>query len=146
MQEGDLAEVLAIERHSFSPWSAGSFSDELHLDLSRVLLARAGGDECGGLAGFVCFRLVADEAQILNLAVAPRLRRRGVGRALVRRVVSEAEAAAARVVGLEVRDDNVAALALYSSCGFATVGRRDDYYGLGRDAILMDLGIGSRLS
>ncbi len=70
----------------------------------------------------------ADEGEILNLAVAPRGRRRGLGRALVRGVLDALTSRAARAIYLEVRESNAPARALYAAHGFREVGRRKQYY------------------
>ena len=69
----------------------------------------------------------ADEGEILNLGVAPRHRRRGVGRALVERTLDGLRSRGVRVVYLEVRESNAAARRLYETMGFAEVGRRGRY-------------------
>jgi ribosomal-protein-alanine N-acetyltransferase len=82
----------------------------------------------GQTAGYVLARHAADEAEILNLGVAPAARRRGVGRALVREGLAALAARGAVQVFLEVRDSNAAARALYAEFGFGEVGRRRGYY------------------
>jgi ribosomal-protein-alanine N-acetyltransferase len=84
--------------------------------------------EDGHLAGAVAWRETAGELEILNLAVGPAWRRRGIGRGLMERAM---EGLAARGVGrvfLEVRASNAGAQAFYSQLGFAEAGRRRDYY------------------
>ena len=81
-----------------------------------------------GIVGYVVGRSVLDEAEILNLGVDPPARRQGVARALVRDLLSGFAAARIRSVFLEVRESNLAALALYQSFGFRPVGRRPRYY------------------
>lgn len=85
----------------------------------------AGADD---VAGYVVARAVADEGEILNLAVAPAGRRHGVGRALVRAVLHALGTRGVRDVFLEVRESNAAARALYAAHGFREVGRRPRYY------------------
>ena len=80
------------------------------------------------IAGYVVALDAADEGEILNLAVAPDGRRRGLGRELVRAIL---DALGKREVGqvyLEVRESNAAARALYAAFGFQDVGRRKQYY------------------
>jgi [ribosomal protein S18]-alanine N-acetyltransferase len=82
----------------------------------------------GGIEGFILARTIADEAEILTLAVKPEARRRGLGRALVEAAAAEAGRRGAGVLLLEVADDNPAALALYQGQGFERVGLRRAYY------------------
>ena len=89
------------------------------------------------LLGYICWWLVGDEIQILNVAVHPERRQHGIGRALVELVLHEAQAQHVGTVTLEVRRDNGAAIALYRSFGFTESGVRRHYYGRGADAILM---------
>ncbi|MEM9576483.1 MAG: GNAT family N-acetyltransferase [Pseudomonadota bacterium] len=75
--------------------------------------------------GFALVRSVADEAELLTLAVDPDQRRQGVARALMRHWMSDSAAATAF---LEVAADNTAAIALYTNFGFESTGRRKAYY------------------
>lgn len=78
--------------------------------------------------GYAIGWVVADEAELANLGVAVRARRQGVGRRLVEAVVAAARERGGRRLYLEVRESNVAAVELYRSLGFQTVGRRSRYY------------------
>jgi ribosomal protein S18 acetylase RimI-like enzyme len=81
--------------------------------------------EGGRIAGFLAWRpLGLGEGELLNLAVEPRFRRKGVGKALVRAFLGEFPGGAY----LEVRESNAAALCLYKSLGFKEVTRRPGYY------------------
>ena len=80
------------------------------------------------LVGYIVGRSVLDEAEILNLGVAPPARRQGVARALVGELLSAFVGSGVRSVFLEVRESNHPALALYQSFGFRAVGRRQRYY------------------
>jgi ribosomal-protein-alanine N-acetyltransferase len=82
----------------------------------------------GTLTGFVIGRQVADEGEILNLAVVPARRRRGEGGALLRAALDEFRTRRTNRVFLEVRESNHAAIAFYSKHGFAETGRRSGYY------------------
>ena len=117
-------------------WDATAFSD---------LLGQAGVMAIAEPDGFILIRVVADEAEILTLAVRPGARRSGLGRSLVDRAAASAAAAGADRVFLEVADDNAAALALYARCGFRQVGARPRYYaradGSHHDALLLSLNL-----
>jgi ribosomal-protein-alanine N-acetyltransferase len=87
--------------------------------------------------GFILCRAVADEAEILTLAVAPLVRRGGVGRALVEAAAQTATARGADSLFLEVASDNAAALGLYAGAAFEPAGLRRGYYAGGADAVVM---------
>ncbi len=91
-------------------------------------------DDAGGM---VLARVVADEAEILTLAVAPPARRQGVGRGLLAAAAGIAAAHGAQTLFLEVADNNAAARALYEREGFRQAGRRRRYYPDGADALVM---------
>ena len=105
------------------PWSAGDFAECLASGIPFLV-----AEQRGAVAGYVIAHGAADEGEIMNLGVAPAHRRRGVGRALVARVLSLLAGGGARVVFLEVRESNAGALRLYQSLGFAEVARRARYY------------------
>ena len=133
----DLDEVLDIERRSFpEPWSRGMFLHEFKLPFSKSIVVRA-ADAPHALLGYVCWWLIGDELQILNLAVHPERRQHRIGRALVELALQAVHARHTGTATLEVRRDNGAAIALYRSFGFTESGVRRHYYGRGADAILM---------
>jgi ribosomal-protein-alanine N-acetyltransferase len=82
----------------------------------------------GKVAGFLIARQTGDEAEVLNLAVAPGSRRRGEGGALLRAAVDEFRELGVRRVFLEVRESNAAGIAFYKRHSFCQVGRREGYY------------------
>jgi ribosomal-protein-alanine N-acetyltransferase len=85
-------------------------------------------EQDGRVVGFACIRTVADEAEILNLAVLPGMRRQGVGRALLQQALRKAWENGARRAFLEVRQSNRPARKLYESLGFSPNGLRTAYY------------------
>lgn len=87
--------------------------------------------------GFILCRTVADEAEILTLAVTPIVRRNGVGRALVEAAAAVAMARGAVSLFLEVAAGNAEALGLYARTGFEPAGLRKGYYADGTDAVVM---------
>ena len=105
------------------------FAAQLGLPGVFALLSEAGG--------VLVARLAADEAEILTLAVTPAARRGGIGRALVQHAATQAHAAGAARLFLEVGSVNTAARALYERCGFLPVGLRRRYYADGDDAVVM---------
>lgn len=125
----DLTEVAAIEIACFrsDPWpreSFESFIDRIGVDF---LVAEDPRRE-GTIAGYAVLIRVADEAELLNLAVADDSRRGGIGSALLEKVLGLASGDGVGTVYLEVRESNAAARGLYAAHGFAEVGRRRRYY------------------
>ncbi|MFO7778826.1 MAG: GNAT family N-acetyltransferase [Nitriliruptoraceae bacterium] len=98
-----------------------------------VLVAVAGGEVLAAALGL----LQADDGHVVDLAVAPSLRRRGIGRRLLSALVTELRTRGARAVTLEVRAGNLGALALYRGAGFVVEGHRPRYYPDGEDALLL---------
>ncbi len=123
----EIDDVLAIEEASFSnPWTREMYLAEFeNRDVAFFYLARDAG---GALAGFCSFWRILDELHINNLAVAPALRRQGVGAALLTRVLNDASQTGARRATLEVRQSNVEAKRLYQRFGFSVAGIRRGYY------------------
>jgi ribosomal-protein-alanine N-acetyltransferase len=135
MAEADLDQVMAIESASFScPWNRDHFDAELASPHAFPLVACS---DSGEVAGYLCPALVADDGEILDVAVAPAWRGRGIGRLLLARAMADCRARGATTVHLEVRPSSSAAVALYEAFGFVRTGRRKRYYQDGEDAILM---------
>jgi [ribosomal protein S18]-alanine N-acetyltransferase len=137
MHPADLADVLVIERASFTmPWSRGAFLYEIEQNqVARCWVGR----QDGRIVGYICLWEVADELHVTNVAVHPDLRRRGIARALLQSVFARARGSGTRMVMLEVRPSNTEALTLYESFGFRVVGRRRGYYyDTGEDALVME--------
>lgn len=122
----------AIHATAFPPrerWGVDSFSLQLALPGVFGLLDPRGG--------VLLARVIADEAEILTLAVEPRARRQGVATALLNQARAEAGRRGARSVVLEVSVGNRAARDLYGRAGFVEIGRRLRYYPDGSDAMIL---------
>jgi ribosomal-protein-alanine N-acetyltransferase len=124
----DLEDVMHIMTSAFEPsfgeaWTRSQCAGIL--PMHGVSLAIAEQD--GKPAGFSLVRVVADEAELLLLAVDPARQREGIGQALLDEFIAASLAAGAHRLHLEVRDGNPA-VGLYLSSGFAPVGRRRNYY------------------
>lgn len=148
MGESDLDEVLALERASFTePWTRKMFLGELRGNaFSTNLVARAGdagygpGLSGGALVGYVIFWVVFEELHLMNLAVRPEARRRGIGTELIRHALAVGGDRGARTALLEVRASNAAARAFYLKLGFFERNVRRGYYDHPReDAVIMVL-------
>ncbi len=140
MRPEDLERVVEIQRSAFAhPWSRELIARELAHEWSSVLLAVEPADGGEAVVGVVVFWLVHDEVHVLNVAVAPEARRRGVARALMHEAERRGAERGARLATLEVRRSNDAALELYRSLGYRRVGVRPRYYAEeGEDAIVME--------
>lgn len=138
----DQAERLAaLHAAAFdAPWGEAAFAD---------LLGQAGVFAVETPGGFILMRAVADEAEILTLAVHPEARRGGQGTRLVAEGAAAASLRGADRVFLEVAEDNAAARSLYARTGFVETGRRPRYYsrsdGSRVDALLFTLNLPVRL-
>jgi ribosomal-protein-alanine N-acetyltransferase len=137
----DLVGIAEIERLSFStPWAVEAFAEELTRPWARLeVLRRARGEKP---LGFSNYWLVADEVQIINIAVHPDARRQGFAGLLLDHIIEQAKRACFRVLSLEVRMSNTPAQSLYRKFGFKDVGMRPRYYAdNGENALLMDLNL-----
>lgn len=137
MTAATAARLADLHAGAFSaPWDATAF---------ETLLGQSGVFAIEAPEGFILIRAVADEAEILTLAVDPAARRRGVGARLVQEGAVSAAALGAVRLFLEVADDNAAALALYARAGFTEAGRRTGYYarpdGGRQDALILALNL-----
>lgn len=135
MSAPDPAMLAALHAEAFAaPWDAAAFAELL---AQPGVFAMVEGD------GFILMRQVADEAEILTLAVRPGARRAGLGGRLVGQAAVQSAAAGATRLFLEVAEGNAAARALYARAGFSEVGRRRGYYsrtdGVREDALVLAL-------
>jgi [ribosomal protein S18]-alanine N-acetyltransferase len=135
--------ILRLTRNDLEAVRAILEPSDLHVDLAAelgreialpwVIRARS-----GLVVGFLLAWSVADELHLLELASHPEHRRRGFGRALLRALVAHARQHQKRLLLLEVRRSNRAAISLYESCGFQITGARRAYYpDTGEDALEM---------
>lgn len=125
MQQSHIAQIAALEKRCFSdPWSEASVRSELSNPLSFWLVA----EEDGKLIGYVGSQSVAPEADVMNLAVAPEWRNKGIGRALMTALIAQLHSRGITALFLEVRVGNTPAQNLYRSLGFVEAGRRPKYY------------------
>ena len=135
MNESHVKAVAELEKLCFSdPWSENSVASELKNKLALWLVA----EEEGRVAGYIGSQTCTDESDVMNVAVHPDFRRRGIAETLVNALVDELKAIESRCLTLEVRASNVPAISLYEKLGFAEAGRRKNYYRNPReDALIM---------
>jgi ribosomal-protein-alanine N-acetyltransferase len=134
--KADADALVAIEALAFGPasWGGRSVADGLS---ERLVTTIAAADETGALRGFLMWRRIGDEAEILTLAVAPEVQRQGCARALVNALLTASRDAGVRSVFLEVDAGKEGAIALYEGAGFTRIARRRRYYKSGADALVM---------
>lgn len=135
MAAEDIDQLLVIEQASFpTPWTREHFISEMEAGYSFPFVASTDNR----IVGYVCLMSLFEEAQILDIAVEPELRGRGVAQILMKHAISVARQKGAEVLALEVRSSNAAAIALYEKCGFVRTGLRLNYYEGREDAVLME--------
>jgi len=148
MSEHDLLDVVEIEEQSgLSRWGWAAYYAELQGGNRDLMLVAKPSSalivETAPVAGYIVARETAGELHINNVAVRSEYRRRGIGAALLNRVLHEAGRRQAKAAFLEVRSANHAAQALYEKCGFKAIARRANYYSEPKeDAVVMTLALG----
>jgi ribosomal-protein-alanine N-acetyltransferase len=121
----DLEQVEEIEKASMpSPWSKELFEEELKRESARYFV----GEMDGQVAGYMGYWEAPEEAHIINLAIAPRFRQKGLGFQMMEYCLRFAYNKGARLATLEVRESNEAALKLYEKMNFRIVAIRKKYY------------------
>lgn len=126
----DIDAVMAVMDTAFGDrfgeaWTRSQLGGILPMAGVSLVLARDA--DRGEAMGFSLFRTVADEAELLLIAVAPEQQKRGVGRMLLDDFLERVRNDGVSRVHLEVRDGN-SAVSLYREAGFSPVGRRRNYY------------------
>lgn len=125
MSIADVPQIAELEKLCFSdPWSEASVASELENSLSLWLV----WEEQGEVLGYIGSQAVLPEADVMNLAVAPKGRRRGIAKALLTELTGLLHKAGVEMLFLEVRASNAPAITLYEGFGFISVGRRPKYY------------------
>ena len=124
MNETHVAAVAALERLCFAdPWSENSIALELKNPLALWLVAVEDGEICG----YIGSQSVMGESDMMNVAVHPDHRRKGLGEKLVL-ALCDALSAENTSLALEVRASNAPAISLYEKLGFEQIGLRKNYY------------------
>ncbi|MBQ6456973.1 MAG: ribosomal protein S18-alanine N-acetyltransferase [Mogibacterium sp.] len=133
----DVPALARIERESFAhPWSAEQITRDIVAN-DRAFVAVAVLD--GEPVGYADMWIVAGEAQLYNIAVAPEYRGAGIGSILMKYMAKTAARAGCRTMTLEVRRSNEPAISMYRKGGFRDSGIRKGYYADNKeDAVLMD--------
>lgn len=137
MSEADLPDIVAVEREIYPfPWTRGNFLDSLRAGYSVWVLR----DARAVLSAYSVMTLALDEAHLLNLSVARRHQREGLGWRTLEWMAEVARGHGARTMLLEVRPSNASAVRMYRRYGFDRIGVRRGYYptqGGREDALVM---------
>jgi ribosomal-protein-alanine N-acetyltransferase len=133
LTEAGPRDALAFARLHAASFRTGWSDGEIERLLRERNTIAHRATRAGALRGFIMSRLVADEAEILSVAVASSHRGRGIARALLNLHLRRLAGLGARAVFLEVDEHNEPARRLYRRAGFHEVGRRPGYYPQGRD-------------
>ena len=125
MEECHIEAIAELEKICFrDPWSIRSIASELDNPLSTWLVAVENGVVCG----YVGSQSVLDGADMMNIAVHPDYRNRGIGQELIRELIALLLKKGVVSLSLEVRVSNESAVCLYHKIGFEVVGKRPAYY------------------
>jgi ribosomal-protein-alanine N-acetyltransferase len=131
----DAAEMAELEKRCFPlPWSL----DSVRAELGNPIGVYFGAFTEGMMAGYAGMQAIAGEGYITNIAAAPEHRRRGLGSALLKKLIGAGRERGLAFLTLEVRASNTAAQSLYEKHGFSARGRRKNYYDKPKeDAVIM---------
>ena len=132
----DVSEIMELEIGSIvHPWERKAIESLITDENKKCLVAIADGK----IASYVGAESVLDESNIGNIVTHKDFRGKGIGTVLFKELLAGLKADGIVKVFLEVEHDNVPALRLYEKLGFVKYGHRRDYYGAGKDAVLMSL-------
>ena len=132
----DVQALATIEQSQpfAAGWGEAGFSGELQVQAATIWCAGQNGQ----IQGFLALRASSGESEILNVAVDPSCVRQGIGFALLMHALTDLQHQAVTHVSLEAAQDNQAASRLYAKAGFRISGRRKNFYGLGKDALIWE--------
>jgi [ribosomal protein S18]-alanine N-acetyltransferase len=137
MEMHEIPQVLEIERMSFSePWSESAFRNEIHKTYAFNRVALRGNS----VIGYICANYILDEGHILNLAVHPDFREKGIATELMSDAIHELRQKGCDYLYLEVRASNSAAKKFYERFGLGVTGIRKNYYNSPKEDALIMMG------
>jgi ribosomal-protein-alanine N-acetyltransferase len=138
MELDHLEGVLSIERSSsLTPWSKEMFIEELRNPLSHCFIHRVKRGEPHSILGFICFRNMGEESELLNIGVHPMHRRMGIGKQLMQFYMDFCSERQIKSFYLEVYASNPSAIRLYRWFSYQPVGTRKKFYQGRFDALIM---------
>jgi len=138
MTPQDLEEVLSIEASaSLTPWSLNMFKEEMQNPFSYCFVMKPKEGSKAPVVGFICFRNVTEESELLNIGVHPHYRQRGLGKTLMQFYIDFCNPLNIGTFYLEVDATNQPAIHLYHRFSYQSFGMRKKFYQEKFDAILM---------
>lgn len=138
MKPTDLDAVLDIEsRSSLVPWTRQMFLGEILNPYGHCFVMESRETSTRRVLGFVCFRHLGEESELLNLSVHPEYRSLGLGKTLMQFYIASCGEANVRRSYLEVSSTNHPAIQLYQNFAYHSVGRRPKFYRGELDALRM---------
>jgi ribosomal-protein-alanine N-acetyltransferase len=134
----DLDEVFSIEASSSpSPWSRNSFAEEMQNSFAHCFVMKRGNGSEQRVIGFICFRNVIEESELLDMGVHPEYREMGIGKKLMQFYIDFSHRRGIHTFYLEVNVSNQSAIHLYQSFAYQFSGVRKKFYQGKSDALLM---------
>lgn len=129
-----LKYIAALETEIFhDAWNENVLCEMLENDVNYIYVAIIDNN----VAGYYCMQLVAGESELLRIAVAPDVRRKGIGNLLMKNMEEECILQNCERIFLEVNEKNVGAFSLYEQNQYTVISKRKDYYGKGENALIM---------
>jgi ribosomal-protein-alanine N-acetyltransferase len=134
----DLHEVQFVAASSsLNPWSKNMFIGEMRNPFSHCFITKIRERSKPPVLGFICFRNIEDESELLNFCIHPQYRQLGIGKRLMQFYIGFSTRKKIRTFYLEVNSSNLPAIQLYQSFSYQSLGIRKKFYQGGFDAILM---------
>ncbi len=132
----DIKKIAEFEEKQMFPdrWTYNQLAESFLNDKFKGFLLET---DDGEIIGTIALNFGLDEADLVNVLVAARLRKTGLATLLMRTVLDECEKIELNKLFLEVRESNVPAIRLYEKFGFERISKRNNYYGDGENAIVM---------
>ncbi|MGQ9509565.1 MAG: ribosomal protein S18-alanine N-acetyltransferase [Thermodesulfobacteriota bacterium] len=135
VSEEDLKGIQTIDSFSPYPWPMGIWMEEYKDPTSYCYVRKS--EEENQIVGFICFRIVGEESELLNLGVHPKYRSRGIGKELMNFYINFCKERGVRSFFLEVSVENMSALRLYQGLQYQIMGTRRKFYSGKVDAWVM---------
>ena len=137
MEPKDLEEVLSMAASSPIPWSKNMFVEEMQNPFSHCFIIKVEEISKHQVVGFICFRNIGDESELLNVCVHPQYRQSGIGKKLMQFYIDFCHQINIKTFHLEVNASNQPAIHLYQLFSYQSVGVRKKFYEGRFDALRM---------